>query len=73
MAFRPEDMFIAELGYGQRWDGDDACVGTADITDALRIPGTRLVRPSVLLTFADLAAGSLATRATMPRIAGSAP
>jgi acyl-coenzyme A thioesterase PaaI-like protein len=60
------ETFIADLGFGQRLEGD-AMVGEVEITDAVRVPGTAVVRPSVLATVADIAAGSLATRDTFPK------
>ena len=61
-------MFIGDLGYSQRLLGD-TMVGEIAITDELRIPGTELVRSSVLATLADVVTGVLATNLTVPRFA----
>jgi acyl-coenzyme A thioesterase PaaI-like protein len=58
--------FVGDLGFGQCIEGD-AMVGEVEVNDTVRVPGTRLVRPSVLATVADIAAGSLATRDTYPK------
>src|ERR1700730_470921 len=62
----PDHGFLADLGFSLHIEGD-AMTGEVEITEAVRVPGTRLVRPSVLATVADIAAGSLATRDTFPK------
>jgi acyl-coenzyme A thioesterase PaaI-like protein len=61
-------MFIGDLGFSQRFDGD-TMRGEIEITDELRVPGTELVRSSVLATLADVVTGVPATRHTHPRFA----
>jgi len=64
----PEEMFVKDLDYTCEFVGDDV-VGQARITDELRPPGSRLVRPSVLATLGDVIAGRMATVPTAPRLA----
>jgi acyl-coenzyme A thioesterase PaaI-like protein len=64
----PSQMFIGDLGYSQRLAGD-TMVGEIAVTDHLRVPGTQLVRSSVLATLADVVTGVLATKLTLPRFA----
>jgi acyl-coenzyme A thioesterase PaaI-like protein len=61
-------MFIADIGFTQRAQGDDV-VGELVVTPHLRVPGTDYVRPSVLATVADVLTGVVASRATAPRVA----
>lgn len=61
-------MFIADIGYTQEVVGDHA-VGSLEVTDHLRVPGHRQVRPSVLATLADVYTGVLASRQTAPLVA----
>jgi acyl-coenzyme A thioesterase PaaI-like protein len=60
--------FIAEMGFHCAFDGDRMAGHSAPPADALLVPGTDVVRPSVLLTLADVLIGSLANEAALPRI-----
>lgn len=57
--------FISELGFTM---GEDLAVATATVVAELCVPETDVVLTSVLLTWADVLAGPLATEATMPRV-----
>jgi acyl-coenzyme A thioesterase PaaI-like protein len=59
--------FTAELGLAVRGDAD-ALVGRATATEELCIPGAGVLRPSVLLTWADILTGALANEHTLPQI-----
>lgn len=59
--------FTAELGMTVRADGD-ALAGTAQVVPELCIPEAGVLRPSVLLTWADILTGSLANEHTMPQV-----
>lgn len=61
-------MFIADLGYDIVLDGHDSR-GVLEITDELRVPGSSLVRISVLATLADVLTGIPASRAIEPSLA----
>ena len=62
------DWSIANLGFSQRLEGDEMH-GEVAISDVIRVPGTSMVRPSVIAKLADVATGALAHRTTAPRIA----
>lgn len=65
---RARVSFIAEMGFHCRFE-DDRIVGRSDApAPALLVPGSDVVRPSVLLTLADVLIGSLANEAVLPRI-----
>lgn len=57
--------FIAELGYRL---GDELSIAHATVVPELCVPETDVVLTSVLLTWADILAGPLATQSTMPRV-----
>jgi acyl-coenzyme A thioesterase PaaI-like protein len=57
--------FISELGFTM---GEDLSVARATVVPELCVPETDVVLTSVLLTWADVLAGPLATEATMPRV-----
>lgn len=59
--------FTSELGLAVR-GADDALYGTASIAAELCVPEAGVLRPSVLLTWADILIGSLANEHTLPRI-----
>ncbi len=61
-------MFIADIGFLHRGAGDGV-VGELDVDPFLCIPGTSVVRPSVLATVADVLTGVLASTITKPRVA----
>jgi acyl-coenzyme A thioesterase PaaI-like protein len=67
MPFRPDQMFIAKLGISYRADGD-VVAGHFEVTDDMRVPGTRLVRAGLLATAADIVSGWGANAAVFPRI-----
>ncbi len=60
--------FTSELGLAVRGGGDDMLHGTAPIRPELCVPEAGVLRPSVLLTWADILIGSLANEQTLPRI-----
>lgn len=69
MAPRPQSDigFTSELGL--RVDVDGATlVGRAMVVPELCVPEAGMVRPSVLLSWADILVGSLANERTMPRV-----
>ncbi|HLY84484.1 MAG TPA: hypothetical protein VKQ71_15980 [Acidimicrobiales bacterium] len=68
MASLDEDPSPAVLGFSHRLDGD-TIVGEVEITDHVRVPGTTMVRPSILAKLSDVAAGALANRRTAPQVA----
>lgn len=63
-----ERMFITDIGFMHRGAGDDV-VGELAVQAPLCIPGTSVVRPSVLATVADVLTGVLASVVTQPRVA----
>lgn len=63
-------MFVGDLDFTCELSTDgSAMVGRATVTDALRFPGSALVRPSVLATIADCVAGLPACLVTAPALA----
>jgi len=66
---RPQIGFTSELGLSVGiGDEPDTLVGRAEITPELCIPEAGVLRPSVLLTWADILTGSLANERTLPKI-----
>jgi acyl-coenzyme A thioesterase PaaI-like protein len=61
-------VFIAELGFSYRVEGD-GLVGEIELPDEVRSPDGGRPRPSVLATVADVLAGALANQLTSPRVA----
>ena len=59
--------FTSELGLAVDVEGD-TLVGRAVVVSELCVPEAGLLRPSVLLSWADTLAGSLATERTLPRV-----
>ncbi len=59
--------FTSELGCSVVAQGD-TLVGRGQIVPELCLPGRDLVRPSVLLTWADIVTGSLANQHTQPKV-----
>ncbi len=59
--------FTSELGCLVESQGD-TLVGRGKIVTELCLPGRDLVRPSVLLTWADIVTGSLANQHTQPQV-----
>ncbi|HET7652933.1 MAG TPA: hypothetical protein VFK42_07835 [Acidimicrobiales bacterium] len=59
------NTFIAEIGYRQ---GGDLSVAKGIVVPELCVPETDVVLTSVLLTWADILAGPLATQSTLPRV-----
>jgi acyl-coenzyme A thioesterase PaaI-like protein len=59
------NTFIAEIGYRQ---GADLAVAKGIVVPELCVPETDVVLTSVLLTWADILAGPLATQSTLPRV-----
>lgn len=65
---RARVSFIAEMGFHCAFD-NDVIVGRSDApAAALLVPGSDVVRPSVLLTLSDVLIGSLANESVLPRI-----
>jgi acyl-coenzyme A thioesterase PaaI-like protein len=64
---RPQVGFTSELGLTVRGDGD-SLLGRADAVEELCVPGRDVLRPSVLLTWADILTGSLANEHTLPQV-----
>jgi len=60
-------MFIHDIAFSYHVEGEVA-LGELEVDEELRIPGTRIVRPSILATVADVVAGGVANRLSMPRI-----
>ena len=59
--------FTAELGLTVEVDGD-TLTGRAEVVPELCVPEAGVLRPSVLLSWADTLAGSLATERTLPQV-----
>jgi acyl-coenzyme A thioesterase PaaI-like protein len=62
-----ERGFASELGMTVRADGD-GLVGTATARRELCVPEAGVLRPSVMLTWADILTGSLANEHTLPQV-----
>ncbi len=60
--------FIAEMGFHSGPDGDRMAGHSEPPAAALLVPGTDVLRTSVLLTLSDVLIGSLANEAALPRI-----
>jgi acyl-coenzyme A thioesterase PaaI-like protein len=58
---------IGELGMRYEYQGD-ALVGVGEITRHMFVPGTSVVRTSVLATWADFVSGTLSSASFRPRI-----
>lgn len=67
MSYLPGLTFIADLGFSQEFKPEQV-VGSFESVPELCAPGTSTVRTAVLLTIADMAAGSISSAATAPRI-----
>ena len=67
MSYLPGLTFIADLGFSQDFK-PDRVIGSFEAVPQLCAPGTETVRTAVLLTIADMAAGSISSAATAPRI-----
>jgi acyl-coenzyme A thioesterase PaaI-like protein len=67
VAYTPTDTFIADLGFTQRFAGDRTS-GEFAVVPELCVPGTSQARAAVLATIADMAAGSISSVATAPRV-----
>lgn len=67
MSYLPGETFIAELGLSQEF-APDRVIGSFEAVPELCAPGTSTARTAVLLTIADMAAGSISSAATAPRI-----
>ena len=53
---------LQELGFAVRQDGEDLR-GTASVTPYMRVPGTEILRASILASWADMVCGLLSMRA----------
>lgn len=58
---------LTELGLGVELDGDDL-IGRAAITPPMHVPGTDVLRTSVLVAWADTVTGLLCTGIVAPRV-----
>jgi acyl-coenzyme A thioesterase PaaI-like protein len=58
---------LAELGFTSRLVGGELH-GTGAIAPAMHVPGTSLLRASILATWADMLGGTLTMRAITPRV-----
>jgi acyl-coenzyme A thioesterase PaaI-like protein len=67
VSYIPGNTFIAELGLSQSFT-PDRVVGSFEVVPELCAPGSDSARAAVLLTLADMAAGSISSAATAPRI-----
>ena len=65
---RARVRFIAEMGFHCAFDHDRMAGHSDPPAPALLVPGSDVVRPSVLLTLADVLIGSLPNQAALPRI-----
>lgn len=63
----PTDHVLAELGFGVRRAGDELH-GSAPIVPEMHVPGTDVLRISVLATWVDMIAGLLAADVVGPRV-----
>jgi acyl-coenzyme A thioesterase PaaI-like protein len=68
MRLPPVDNFIAHLGFENRDTAGGTGSVAATVVPELCVPGTERVRPSLLLTLADVVAGSVANQYVAPRI-----
>src|SRR5688500_15972945 len=59
--------FTSELGLAVDVEGS-TLVGRAEVVPELCVPEAGVLRPSVVLSWADTLAGSLATERTLPRV-----
>ncbi len=65
-----DSMFVSDLEFECELSTDgSAMAGHATVTDALRFPGSAVVRPSVLATIADCVTGLPACLVTAPGLA----
>ncbi|WP_308165391.1 hotdog domain-containing protein [Nocardia noduli] len=64
---RQRGQIIRELAFVTRRVGDELH-GTAEITPEMHVPGTNVLRTSVLATWADIVAGLLASLVMGPRV-----
>jgi acyl-coenzyme A thioesterase PaaI-like protein len=67
VSYIPGETFIAELGLSQEFR-PDCVVGSFEVVPELCAPDATTARAAVLLTIADMAAGSISSAATAPRI-----
>lgn len=63
----PPTHVLSQLGFAVRRDGDDL-VGTAAIDGSMTVPGTGLVRTSLLAAWTDTLTGLLAVDRVQPRV-----
>jgi acyl-coenzyme A thioesterase PaaI-like protein len=68
LAHQSERMFLQDIGYTQVIE-DGIARGWLQVTDELRVPGSKQVRASVLATMADVWTGALAGMACEPKLA----
>jgi acyl-coenzyme A thioesterase PaaI-like protein len=67
VAYITNQTFLADMGFTQRLV-DGVSAGVLEIVPELCPPGTDQARTAVLATIADMAAGSVASTATLPRV-----
>jgi acyl-coenzyme A thioesterase PaaI-like protein len=63
----PHHHLLSELGFTSRQVGGELH-GTGTIAPAMHVPGTSLLRASILATWADMLGGTLTMRAITPRV-----
>jgi len=63
----PSGHVLSELGFGVERDGEEL-VGSATIVAEMHVPGTDVLRTSVLATWADTVAGLMVAEVVAPRV-----
>lgn len=59
---------VHELGFSVVRGGEHELLGTADVLPAMHVPGTSVLRASILATWADILSGLLAVDEVGPRV-----
>src|SRR6478609_7859954 len=61
------DSVVSEIGLAGVWEGD-VVRGRGEVVPEICIPGTPILRTSVVATWADVVTGAVAGRSITPRI-----
>src|SRR4051812_6212062 len=61
------ESVVSEIGLAGAWEGD-VVRGRGEVVPETCIPGTDVLRTSVVVTWADVVSGSVAGRSITPRI-----